>query len=98
MRNDIQYEMMYVYYLIEANYSVDIHNDSSIDYYALRQNYFKNRYHLKRMARRRKPFICVNDAIENHNSLSIKATQRVLTSFYNQFFPYASQYEKNYSN
>ena len=98
MHNDIQYEMMFIYYLIETNYTVDIHNDSIIDYYGLRQNYFKNRYHLKRMARRRKQFICVNDVIENHHGLSIKATQRLLISFYQQFFPAASAFEKIYSS
>ena len=92
--NDIQYEMMYTYYLLEkGKFNVSVFSDATSDYYALTQNYFKNRYHLKRMRQRRKAFICVNDIIDNHETYSVHATKYLLDAFYTAFFPVPSQYE-----
>ena len=93
--NDIQYEMMYTYYLLEkGRFNVSVHSsEASSDYYALTQNYFKNRYHLKRMKNRRKAFICINDIIDNHETYSVRATQYLLDAFYTAFYPVPSQYE-----
>lgn len=95
MRNDVQYEMMYWYYIIESgDYPHLLKDDSSVvDYMALRDHYFKNRWNLKRLRKNRRKFICMNDILKEHSSLSADQTYKLVDTFYLEFFPNASSFE-----
>lgn len=95
-RNDIQYEMMYYYYVIESpnNYKYELRDEQvDVDYYALRNHYLKNRYHLKRIRQNRKKFVCLNDVITWHGSILAQQTYKLMNSFYMEFFPNATDFE-----
>jgi hypothetical protein len=49
MRNDIQYEMLYWYYIIESRYNSYYfeNQETVVDYMGITNHYFRNKYHLR---------------------------------------------------
>ena len=91
-----QYQMMYTYYVIESpqNYPYQLidHTDH-VGYCALTDDYFKNRYRLRKTRNERKKFICLNDDMKHHSSFVAKQTYDLVNKFYSEFYPNASAFE-----
>lgn len=94
--NDLQYQMMYTYFVIESphNYPYQLidHKDH-VGYCALTDDYFKNRYRLRKTRNERKKFICLNDDMKHHSSFVAKQTYDLVNKFYSEFYPNASTFE-----
>ena len=94
--NDLQYQMMYTYYVIESphNYPYQlIDHREHVGYCALTDDYFKNRYRLRKTRNERKKFICLNDDMKHHSSFVAKQTYDLVNNFYSEFYPNASAFE-----
>ena len=94
--NDLQYQMMYTYYVIESphNYPYQlIDHREHVGYCALTDDYFKNRYRLRKTRNERKKFICLNDDMKHHSSFVAKQTYDLVNKFYSEFYPNASTFE-----